>query len=341
MQAPGYAGGHDSPTNRAAFTYDPQNPEHLYAGFGWKYRTNTSYHLDISTDGGLSWTSSGSMFYTSGSISVGVTDIWVHPNDSQKILVTVGGPYGGVFVSSNGGASWGHVPSDFWASTVTADPNDPNRLYYGTFHRGYVYQSDNGGYNWMDISPVVDIFWEVRDIAVDLNAKVYAATDVGLWAGDEDVWEKIAGLPSDDITALTIDRSGNPEIFYAGTGDCGVFVSSDGGSSWNSFNEGLDVLHITKLAMSETVPKVLYAGTAYGGVWQYDFTAEACGGDFDSDGDVDGSDLAVFAADFGRTDCVTGDPCEGDFDEDGDVDGSDLAVFAADFGRTDCYGGLN
>ena len=28
--------------------------------------------------------------------------------------------------------------------------------------------------------------------------------------------------------------------------------------------------------------------------------------------------------------------CEGDFDCDGDVDGSDLAVFAADFGWTDC-----
>ena len=28
--------------------------------------------------------------------------------------------------------------------------------------------------------------------------------------------------------------------------------------------------------------------------------------------------------------------CEGDFDHDGDVDGSDLATFAADFGRTDC-----
>jgi hypothetical protein len=59
-----------------------------------------------------------------------------------------------------------------------------------------------------------------------------------------------------------------------------------------------------------------------------------CEGDFNNDVDVDGSDLAVFAADFGRTDCV-GD-CGGDFDEDGDVDGSDLAVFAADFGRTDC-----
>jgi hypothetical protein len=63
---------------------------------------------------------------------------------------------------------------------------------------------------------------------------------------------------------------------------------------------------------------------------------DLCEGDFDTDSDVDGSDLAVFAADFGRTDCASGLPCEGDFDTDNDVDGSDLAVFAADFGRTDC-----
>jgi len=63
---------------------------------------------------------------------------------------------------------------------------------------------------------------------------------------------------------------------------------------------------------------------------------EPCEGNFDGDTDVDGSDLAIFAADFGRTDCGTGEDCEGDFNHDGDVDGSDLAVFAADFGRTDC-----
>ena len=60
-----------------------------------------------------------------------------------------------------------------------------------------------------------------------------------------------------------------------------------------------------------------------------------CQGDLDGDCDVDGSDLAVFAADFGRTDCDTGEECEGDFDRNNDVDHSDLAVFAADFGRTD------
>lgn len=63
---------------------------------------------------------------------------------------------------------------------------------------------------------------------------------------------------------------------------------------------------------------------------------QPCEGDFDVDNDVDGSDLAIFAADFGRTSCATAPVCEGDFDCDCDVDCSDLALFASDFGRTDC-----
>jgi hypothetical protein len=64
------------------------------------------------------------------------------------------------------------------------------------------------------------------------------------------------------------------------------------------------------------------------GAYEYGFPL--CEGDFDSDGDVDDFDLAIFAADFGRNDCEG--HCEGDFDNDGDVDGSDLAIFANDFG---------
>jgi len=56
--------------------------------------------------------------------------------------------------------------------------------------------------------------------------------------------------------------------------------------------------------------------------------------DFNSDGIVDVSDLAIFAPDFGRTDC-SGD-CEGDFDGDNDVDGSDHSLFLSYFGRTNC-----
>ena len=64
------------------------------------------------------------------------------------------------------------------------------------------------------------------------------------------------------------------------------------------------------------------------------YMVEPCEGDFDDNGDVDGSDLTVFAADFGRTGCIT--DCEGAFDDDDDVDGRDLATFSEDMERADC-----
>ena len=62
-----------------------------------------------------------------------------------------------------------------------------------------------------------------------------------------------------------------------------------------------------------------------------------CEGNFDDDDNQDGSDAAIFKADFGRntysTPCSSSDPCEGDFDCDVDVDGTDAALFKSDFGR--------
>jgi Lectin like domain/Papain family cysteine protease len=65
-------------------------------------------------------------------------------------------------------------------------------------------------------------------------------------------------------------------------------------------------------------------------------TINPCEGNFDGENDVDDADLAVFAADFGRSDCGSDPPCEEAFGADGDVDGIDLAVFVTDFGRNNC-----
>ncbi|MDF1553739.1 MAG: hypothetical protein P1P84_11785, partial [Deferrisomatales bacterium] len=62
-------------------------------------------------------------------------------------------------------------------------------------------------------------------------------------------------------------------------------------------------------------------------------TYPPCPGDTDGDGDVDGSDLAAAAAEFG-TACTDG--CAADMDGDGDVDLDDLAGIADGFGRTGC-----
>ena len=65
---------------------------------------------------------------------------------------------------------------------------------------------------------------------------------------------------------------------------------------------------------------------------------DVCEGDFDCDGDQDGTDAAGFKVHFGRSGfnnpCTYDNPCYGDFDEDGDADGTDAAKFKEDFGRS-------
>jgi hypothetical protein len=88
---------------------------------------------------------------------------------------------------------------------------------------------------------------------------------------------------------------------------------------------------ITTLAPFNTA-NISYYDTAVAGR-----DACACEGDFDCDGDVDGTDAATFKYDFGRSEynapCSNEDPCNGDFDCDGDVDGTDTSFLTSDFGR--------
>jgi DMSO/TMAO reductase YedYZ molybdopterin-dependent catalytic subunit len=67
-----------------------------------------------------------------------------------------------------------------------------------------------------------------------------------------------------------------------------------------------------------------------------DVSVSTCEGDFESDGDVDGTDAVAFKQDFFRKDCAEPTPCNGDFECDGDVDGTDAVMFKEDFFRKDC-----
>ncbi len=54
------------------------------------------------------------------------------------------------------------------------------------------------------------------------------------------------------------------------------------------------------------------------------------------DSDVDGLEIAIFASEFGRTDCSATMPCAADLNQDGKVDKIDLGIFVNDFGRISC-----
>jgi hypothetical protein len=62
------------------------------------------------------------------------------------------------------------------------------------------------------------------------------------------------------VQALAINPT-TPTTLYAGTGDGGVFKSTDGGATWTANSTGLTNLDVQALAINPTMPTTLYAGT--------------------------------------------------------------------------------
>ncbi len=104
------------------------------------------------------------------------------------------GTNGGVFKTTDGGASWSAVNSGLTTTNVVdlaIDPTAPETLYAAT--DGGVFKTTTGGASWS-------------------AAKV--------------------GLPDETVFVLAIDPTA-PATLYAGTFLSGVFKTIDGGSSWS------------------------------------------------------------------------------------------------------------
>ncbi|MHC4639178.1 MAG: WD40/YVTN/BNR-like repeat-containing protein [Planctomycetota bacterium] len=310
----------NSPTHLGAVAVYPQNPQIIWAGDGLHFALG--FYVYKSTDGGQSWTDKMFFYFISGRDYTGVTGILIKGDNPDAILVGTDFDvfndiiYGeGVLArTTDGGETWEKLGLS--TTALAYDPNDPDVVYRGRRRAGQVIRHTEvwDSITTTDITPAGGI-GDVRDIEVDSDSTVYVAAGDSLWRWDNPDWITLSGLPTDNITALAIDRSTSPGIIYVGTEGSGVFVSIDGGSSWTSFNEGLGSLFVTKLAISATQPKMLYAGTSNDSVWNRSINPP-CEGDFTpADGDVDGSDLAAYIADQA---------------------GISLNDFAAEFGRTNC-----
>jgi hypothetical protein len=295
----------NAPSDLGAVAIDPNNPSVIWAGGGHETSTMTvcvpSYK---SMDGGQTWPWSAMLCgdYCDGSTiwgcSTGINDILIKPDDSDTVLISMDPMDGQLQRTTDGGDNWAGWSSD--TSSLAVDPLYNNYMYAGSCHilisTNPVYASSNGGESWGELS--LNGTWPGTGCVYDLEvnwelledyggyAHLYAATGSGLiktvWSEETGwSWEKMSGLPTDDITALAIDLSNIPGTIYAGTNGYGVFVSQDGGSMWTAFNEGLGNLYITKLTISKNYPKILYAGTA-DGVWSW--ALEGLNHDFNEDG---------------------------------------------------------
>lgn len=120
----------------SGLTYDPSNPQIVYATYSTLKAAASAAHVYKSTDGGVTWSpSDGSSFASIPDVPV--FRLLVNPYNSSTLYF---GSDLGVFVSTDGGANWGHDPNEF-ANVIVEElafdqgPN-PNWLFAFTYGRG-------------------------------------------------------------------------------------------------------------------------------------------------------------------------------------------------------------
>jgi PKD repeat protein len=187
---------------------------------------------------------------------------------TQKFSSTGGG---GVFKTTNGGASWAVAGSGLPGDAVLSlaiDPVTTSNVYAGTRNHG-VWKSTDGGSSWAAAGLTTDRIW-VFAIDPGTPSTLYAGTDSGVFKSTDGAatWTAAsAGIGSVQVFALAINPV-SPSTLYAGTRDNGVFRTSDGAATWTAASNGLTQTRVFAIAIDPKTPATLYAGTNGSGVFK-------------------------------------------------------------------------
>jgi photosystem II stability/assembly factor-like uncharacterized protein len=156
-----------------------------------------------------------------------VFSVSTHKDTPRKVFA---GTKQGLFISSDGCATWQHVdrgPNDVSVKAIAQDPRDAQLVIVGT--NQYIYRSTNGGRTWVrrggglpsgDFTSVVFSPTNPDEVLASEYSKggVYRSTDKGY------IWERVdAELPSNRVWTLTFDPFERDRA-YAGSFSSGVYV---------------------------------------------------------------------------------------------------------------------
>ncbi len=239
---------------------DPRDPRRvLVAALGHPYGPNAERGVFLSTDGGDTWKQAP----CSGTPDTGAIDLTFKPGDPSVVYAALwqtrrppwnvyppsSGPGGGLYKSSDGGATWAPVTAGLPITTgrigVAVSPAAPNRVYALIDAKvgGGLYRSDDDGATWSHTSGDARIWergWYFGEVTVN------PANPDQLWVCDTIVLRSddggktflpIKGDPTgDDYHHLWIDP-GDPARRILGS-DQGAQVTLNGGATWSSwFNQ--------------------------------------------------------------------------------------------------------
>lgn len=167
----------------------------------------------------------------------------VDPNNPN--VVYVGTPQDGLFVTTDGGASWKKVSAVPVSGTdgsgqypgitgITFDPasgtngGKTNAIYASSYGHG-VYESTDGGANWSLLSGGPS---NVENAAISSSGVYYAVSNNTLWRYAQGTWSQLHSDNGNGFHTVAVDPFDSSRIILgsaAGTLD----VSLDGGATWS------------------------------------------------------------------------------------------------------------
>jgi photosystem II stability/assembly factor-like uncharacterized protein len=210
-----------------------------------------------------------------GPLPEGVTALAVAPSHEQVIYA--GTASGRLYRSPDGGASWARVTSDLEVGTraLAVAPDDADHLYLlAAWER--MYESLDGGQSWQARWTGLKVTSEAISLAIDpaYPSHIYLGTDTGLYRSHYQGadWRPV-GRPLDDQTVLTLatraapSAGGAPSILFIGA-TRGAYRSFDAGASVEPWGRGLEGVSVTAFLFDPQQAQVVYAGTAYGGLYR-------------------------------------------------------------------------
>lgn len=236
---------------------------------------------------GAGISSSGWTWLGPGNIGGRIRSIVINPTTPTTMFV--GSVGGGIWKTTNGGASWQPI-NDFMAnlavSTIIIDPTNQNTMYAGTgegFYNGDaiqgagVFKSVDGGNTWAQLSSTnnPNFYWVDR-LAISPNGStILAATGSGFWrsANGGTSWTEVNTSDSTAWAVKDIVFSPTDSTMAIASGSYGLaWYSSDAGLTWTRATglPSLDWLGRVELAYAPNNPSIVYAGVAQnqGEVWK-------------------------------------------------------------------------
>jgi photosystem II stability/assembly factor-like uncharacterized protein len=217
--------------------------------------------------------------------------ITFHPTDPNTIFV--GAPSGGVWKSTDNGATWAEFSGGLTrlgVSSIVIDPNTPSTMYIGTGDRdggdapGYgVWRSTDGGISWhshnngMGNITVNELIMDPTDSNTMLAASYYNDGRTYKTTNGGANWS-ISNASGFTIKDLAYHPTNSNIVYASGSS---VSKSTDGGATWSSIPTGIPTgTQRIALAVSVNQPDWVYLLSADGNGLKGIYRSENSGASF-------------------------------------------------------------